>query len=169
MVVHTVVHVSDSACVREASRQTCQSRAPGVDKGPDCRAGYRARPGEGGPGARRLTQHVAPARRVAIADATMRHGRKRRAKTFNGFKEHVALDVDSNVTREVGGCPANRSEHEAVELLVVDVVQRDGLAESKQVFGTPGALPQCRDGHDDPRSAREDRKKRTGCPCSLRM
>ena len=30
----------------------------------------------------------------------MRHGRKSSAKTFNGFKEHFAVDLDSTVTRE---------------------------------------------------------------------
>src|SRR3989449_8265584 len=72
---------------------------------------------EGGPGARRIKQHVAPDRRISIEDADMRHGRKSSSKTFNGFKEHMALDLDSKVTREVGVCPANQPEHEAVELL----------------------------------------------------
>ena len=49
----------------------------------------------GGPGGRRLTQHVAPARRIAIEDKDMRHGRKSSAKTFNGFTEHLAMDLDS--------------------------------------------------------------------------
>ena len=30
----------------------------------------------------------------------MRHGRKSSAKTFNGFQEHVAVDLESKVTRE---------------------------------------------------------------------
>ena len=33
MVLHNVLHVIDCACLREASRQTGKSRAPGVDKG----------------------------------------------------------------------------------------------------------------------------------------
>jgi hypothetical protein len=36
---------------------------------------------------------VAPDRRIAIEDTAMRHGRKSSAKTFNGFTEHVAVDV----------------------------------------------------------------------------
>ena len=44
---------------------------------------------EGGPGGRRIKPHVAPDRRISIEDADMRHGRKSRAKTFNGFKEHL--------------------------------------------------------------------------------
>lgn len=82
---------------------------------------------EGGPGARRIKQHVAPDRRISIEDADMRHGRKSSAKTFNGFKEHSALDLDSNVTREVVVCPANHPEHEAVELLAEELAKGAGL------------------------------------------
>jgi hypothetical protein len=41
---------------------------------------------EGGPGGRRIKKHVAPDRRISIEDTAMRHGRKSRAQTFNGFK-----------------------------------------------------------------------------------
>src|SRR5216683_2879109 len=82
---------------------------------------------EGGPGARRIKQHVAPDRRISIEDADMRHGRKSSAKTFNGFKEHMALDLDSKVTREVVVCPANQPEHEAVELLAAELEKGSGL------------------------------------------
>ena len=56
---------------------------------------------EGGPGGTRIKKHVAPGRRISLEDADMRHGRKSSAKTFNGFKEHFVLDLDSHVTREV--------------------------------------------------------------------
>jgi hypothetical protein len=82
---------------------------------------------EGGPGARRIKQHVAPDRRISIEDKDMRHGRKSSSKTFNGFKEHFALDLDSTVTREVVVCPANAPEHEAVELLAETLEQGLGL------------------------------------------
>jgi hypothetical protein len=82
---------------------------------------------EGGPGARRIKKHVAPDRRISIEDADMRHGRKSSSKTFNGFKEHWALDLDSNVTREVVVCPANHPEHEAVVLLAEELEKGAGL------------------------------------------
>jgi hypothetical protein len=82
---------------------------------------------DGEPGARRIKKHVAPDRRISIEDADMRHGRKSSAKTFNGFKEHVALDLDSKVTREVVVCPANQPEHEAVELLAEELEKGPGL------------------------------------------
>jgi hypothetical protein len=82
---------------------------------------------EGGPGGRRITKHVAPDRRISIEDADMRHGRKSSAKTFNGFKEHMVVDLDSKVIREVVVRPANEPEHEAVELLAETLEQAPGL------------------------------------------
>ena len=82
---------------------------------------------DGGPGGKRIKKHVAPDRRISIEDADMRHGRKSSAKTFNGFKEHFVLDLDSQVTREVVVRPANEPEHEAVELLAETLEQPPGL------------------------------------------
>jgi hypothetical protein len=81
----------------------------------------------GGPGGRRIKTHVAPDRRISLEDTAMRHGRKSSAKTFNGFKEHFAVDLDSKVTREVVVRPANAPEHEAVELLADTLEQAPGL------------------------------------------
>jgi Transposase DDE domain/Transposase domain (DUF772) len=82
---------------------------------------------EGGPGGKRIKKHVAPDRRISIEDADMRHGRKSSAKTFNGFKEHFVLDLDSHVTREVVVRPANEPEHEVVALLADVLEQKPGL------------------------------------------
>jgi DDE family transposase len=81
----------------------------------------------GGPGARRIKPHVAPDRRISLEDAARRHGRTSSAKTFNGFKEPMALAVDSTVTREVVVCPAHHPEHEAVERLAAEWEQGAGL------------------------------------------
>jgi hypothetical protein len=81
----------------------------------------------GGPGARRLKQYVAADRRISVEDKDMRHGRKSSAKTFNGFKEHFAVDVDSKVIREVVVLPANEPEHEAVDLLAEELEKPPGL------------------------------------------
>jgi hypothetical protein len=82
---------------------------------------------EGGPGGKRLKKQVAPERRISLEEAEMRHGRKSSAKTFNGFKEHFVLDLDSHVTREVVVRPANEPEHEAVELLAETLEKPPGL------------------------------------------
>jgi hypothetical protein len=93
----------------------------------------------GGPGARRIKQHVAPDRRISIEDQDMRHGRKSSAKTFNGFKEHFALDLDSHVTREVVVRPANEPEHEAVELLAEELEKGPGLLQLDIDLGYMGS------------------------------
>ena len=82
---------------------------------------------EGGPSGRRLKKHVAPDRRISIEDNDRRHGRTSSAKTFNGFKEHLAVDLDSTVIREVVVRPANEPEHEAVELLAEELEKPPGL------------------------------------------
>jgi hypothetical protein len=82
---------------------------------------------DGAPGGRRIKKHVARDRRISIEDPDMRHGRKSSAKTFNGFKEHFVVDLDSKVTREVVVRPANAPEYEAVELLAADLEHGQGL------------------------------------------
>ena len=82
---------------------------------------------DGGPGGTRIKKQVAPNRRISIEDTDLRHGRKRSAKTFNGFQEHFVLDLDSHVTREVVVRPANEPEHAAVELLVETLEKPPGL------------------------------------------
>jgi Transposase DDE domain len=81
----------------------------------------------GGPGTRRIKTQVAPDRRIAIEDQDMRHGRKSSAKTFNGFKEHLAVDLESKVTREGVVRPAHEPEHEVVAWLAEELEKAPGL------------------------------------------
>lgn len=70
----------------------------------------------------RIRKGVAEDRRVSVEDPDMRHGRKSSSKRFNGFKSHVAMDIDSNLILACAVMPANRPEAEAIPLL------RDDLA-----------------------------------------
>jgi hypothetical protein len=108
--------VEDGPLLRDIMDTIAQSVTQDTEPDPD-----------GGPGSTRLTQHVAPDRRISIEDADMRHGRKSSAKTFNGFQEHFVLDLESPVTREVVVRPANEPEHAAVELLVETLEKPPGL------------------------------------------
>src|SRR5262252_6039814 len=99
---------------------------------------------EGGPGGRRLKKQVAPDRRISIEDKAMRHGRKSSAKTFNGFKEHFVLDLDSRVTREVVVRPANEPEYEVVEGGAADLEQGRGCCSSPSTWGPWRARALCR-------------------------
>lgn len=65
---------------------------------------------EGATGNRRMQKNVAPDRRIAMGDQAMRHGRKSSAETFNGFKAHLVLDLESHATRAVVVRPANEPD-----------------------------------------------------------
>ena len=77
-------------------------------------------------GASRIRDGVAPDRRVSIEDREMRHGRKSKSKRFNGFKRHIATDVDRGLIVACAITPENRPEEEAVPSLTTDM-ERQGL------------------------------------------
>src|SRR5690349_19241424 len=49
---------------------------------------------EGG-GGLKIKQEVAEDRRISIEDKEMRHGRKTKSQRFDGFKRHLAIDLDT--------------------------------------------------------------------------
>jgi hypothetical protein len=57
----------------------------------------------------------------------MRHGRKSRTKLFNGFKRHIATDLDTDLIIACAVTPANRPEEEAAPALKADI-ERQGRA-----------------------------------------
>ncbi len=73
-------------------------------------------------GTPRIRKGVAEDRRVSVEDPDMRHGRKSKSKRFNGFKSHIAMDMDTDLILACAVMPANRPEEEGVPLL------RDDLA-----------------------------------------
>jgi hypothetical protein len=81
---------------------------------------------ETGEGGRvRLRQGVAPDRRVSIEDPEMRHGRKSKSKRFNGYKEHVATDLDGGLILACAVTPANVPEEQATPALQEDLDRQD--------------------------------------------
>jgi Transposase DDE domain/Transposase domain (DUF772) len=76
------------------------------------------RPG-GGPA--KIRQGVAEDRRVSIEDKEMRHGRKTKSKRFNGYKRHLAIDLDTVLVLAVAVLPANRPEQDAAPSLAEDI------------------------------------------------
>ena len=77
-------------------------------------------PDPGGGGVR-IRDGVAPDRRVSIEDPEMRHGRKSKSKRFNGYKRHIARDLDSKLILGCAMAPANRPEEEAAQPLKADI------------------------------------------------
>lgn len=72
----------------------------------------------GGP---RIRQGVAEDRQISIEDPEMRHGRKTKSRTFNGYKSHLAADIDTDLVLACGITPANAPEANALPGIIVDV------------------------------------------------
>jgi len=77
-------------------------------------------------GGARIRDGVTEDRRVSIVDKEMRHGRKSKSKRFNGFKRHIAVDVDRGLILACALTAANRPEDEAMPSLATDM-QHQGL------------------------------------------
>ena len=80
---------------------------------------------EGGGGRMKIKQEVAEDRRISIEDKEMRHGRKTKSQRFDGFKRHLAVDLDTLLVLAVAVLPANRPEDEAAPHLVADITAQD--------------------------------------------
>jgi len=77
-------------------------------------------PDPGGKGFR-ITEGVAEDRQISIEDSEMRHGRKSKSKRIDGYKRHLATDLDSQAIVACSVTPANRPEHEALPELKSDL------------------------------------------------
>jgi hypothetical protein len=78
----------------------------------------------------RIREGVAVDRRISIEDAEMRHGRKSRSKRFDGYKEHIACDLDVHAILACAVTPANRPEEEAAAPIAEDI-DRQGFTLSE--------------------------------------
>jgi hypothetical protein len=84
-------------------------------------------PEGGGP---RIRDGVAEDRQVSIEDPAMRHGRKSKSRTFNGYKSHLAADLDTDLILACGITPANAPEADALPGIIADVAH---LPERNQI------------------------------------
>jgi transposase len=71
-----------------------------------------------------LRQGVAKDRRISVEDAQMRHGRKSRSQRVDGYKRHIARDLDRALVRAVGVTPANVPEAAVAEAILADLSQQ---------------------------------------------
>jgi hypothetical protein len=78
-------------------------------------------PDPNGGGGRRIRKGVAPDRRISVRDAEMRHGRKSKSKRIDGYKRHLAADLDTDLILGCAITPANRPEREAAPSLCADL------------------------------------------------
>ena len=78
-------------------------------------------PDPSGNGTLQIRQGVAVDRQVSIEDKEMRHGRKSKSKKFNGYKRHIALDLDTRLILACAVAAANRPEEESAADLARDL------------------------------------------------
>ncbi len=98
-----------------------------------------------------LRQGVARDRVVSVHDPQMRHGRKSKARRFDGHKAQVAVDTESQLITAVAVLPGNAADHEqalavveaseavtgaVVEETITDCAYGDGA--TRQAFAAAG-------------------------------
>jgi hypothetical protein len=74
-----------------------------------------------GGGGLRIRRGTAEDRRISVEDGEMRHGRKSKSKRIDGYKRHIAVDLDRTVILACAVTPANQPEHEALPSLKADI------------------------------------------------
>jgi hypothetical protein len=72
-----------------------------------------------------IRQGVAPDRRISVEDSEMRHGRKSRSKRFDGYKEHIARDLDFPAIVACAVTPANRPEELGAAPIAEDIKRQN--------------------------------------------
>jgi len=80
-------------------------------------------------GGMRIKRGVAKDRRVSVTDADMRHGRKSKSKLFNGYKRHVARELDGGMILAGTVRPANEPEHLAADALRPEIEAHGAVSE----------------------------------------
>ena len=94
---------------------------------------------------KRIRKGVAKDRRISVRDPEMRHGRKTRTKPFNGFKQHVAVDLDTRLVLACAVLSANQREFDALPPLKSDISRYNRQLAEMQVdrgYVTPELLAQ---------------------------
>jgi hypothetical protein len=95
---------------------------------------------EGGGQKHRVRDGVAKERQISIRDPAMRHGRKSKASRVDGYKRHIAVDLDVPLILGVAVTPANRPEAEGLPAMLDDIrEQRRHLVEALIDRGYLGA------------------------------
>jgi hypothetical protein len=90
---------------------------------------------EGEDGVFRIARKVAPDRVVSTVDPQARHGHKTKARGFDGYKGHVALDPDSEIVTATTVTSGNSGDAEMAEGLLSDILASEAEAEAEAEAG----------------------------------
>lgn len=80
-----------------------------------------------------IADGVAEDRQISVEDPEMRHGRKSKSKRIDGYKRHIARDMDGDAVVACAVTPANKPEHEALPQLKADI-EAQGLSIAEAHF-----------------------------------
>ena len=86
-------------------------------------------PEEGADGILRIARKVAKDRVISTVDPEARHGHKTQARSFDGYKGHVAMDPDSEIITDTAVTPGNAGDAAVAEDLISDLLGNDAEAE----------------------------------------
>ena len=96
----------------------------------------------GDDGVFRIARKVAKDRVISTVDPETRHGHKTRARGFDGYKGHVAVDPDSEIITDTTVTPGNAGDATVATDLIDDLIDdhgdRDGDRDGDGDNGVPG-------------------------------
>jgi len=92
---------------------------------------------QGEDGVFRIAQRVARDRVISTVDTEARHGHKSRARTFDGYKAHLAVDPDDELITNVTVTAANAADRDVVE----DLLEESDTAGEGHGTGGDGDAP----------------------------
>jgi len=72
----------------------------------------------------RIARRVAPERVISTVDPEARHGHKTAARSFDGYKGHIAVDPDSEIIVHTEVTPGNAGDAQVTDKLLDDVLSR---------------------------------------------
>jgi len=94
---------------------------------------------QGEDGVFRIARRVARDRVISTVDTEARHGHKSRARTFDGYKAHLAVDPDDELITNVTVTPANAADRDVI----------DDLLDESATRRPPDAEPKSAADHDE--------------------
>jgi hypothetical protein len=86
---------------------------------------------DSGDGRFRIARTVACDRVISTVDTEARHGHKTNARSFDGYKGHLAVDPDSEIITATTVTPGNSGDAEVAEELLADILPSEAEAEAE--------------------------------------
>lgn len=85
----------------------------------------------------RIARRVARDRLISTVDVEARHGHKSRARTFDGYKSHIAVDPDDELITAVAITAANTADREVIDELLDQPSTSASAANTEPAIGEP--------------------------------